>query len=478
MGAVAQSGVTEPALAIGRLASDNKLITRRRPVLQRVSVLNAGREPLRGRPAYNAKEGGRPFLLPFGDGRPSNRASAVDNTQYIEQVRNFFLYFASILYEAMPWVVLGAVLAGIVQEIPPRRAPAVMLALSALIVTVFVSPFTLLVSHGVVSLDPAVVIVCDWVNAAALAGAVLALLIACQPAVDHTLGFLGNRRYLSIFLSGMLGLVIPMCECGIIPLTRRLLRKGLPISCCVTYILSGPILNVVVLMTTYVAFSAREKDSNSPYQMSGLWMLGLRAALGFLVAFVVGLVVEQMQKKYGASLLKGLMVRKGREDEEKDQEVESRVPLTKRLGNITETALHDFVDISVFLIIGALIAAAAKVAIDPRTIARESEGKPTLAIAIMMAFAVVVTLCSEADAFVAASFGTLRPAAKLAFLVLGPMLDFKLIFMYTRIFRPKLMWTIILCVLLQVFVYSYITHVLWENLAPRYMPAPTAVAPK
>ena len=398
----------------------------------------------------------------------------MDNTQYIDQVRNFFLYFASILYEAMPWVVLGAALAGVVQEIPPRRAPAVMLALSAIIITLFVSPFTILVNQGVLSLDTVGVIVGDWLTALVLGGGVLGLLLQCQPLVDHTMGYLGNRRYLSIFLSGMLGLVIPMCECGIIPLTRRLLRKGLPISCCVTYILSGPILNVVVLMTTYVAFADREKQNLSAYQMSGMWMLGLRAALGFLVAFVVGLIVERMQKKYGVSLLKGLMVRKGQDEEDKDTEVESKIPLRKRLGNITETALHDFVDISVFLILGALIAAAAKVAIDPRTIANVSEGRPTLAIAIMMAFAVVVTLCSEADAFVAASFGTLRPAAKLAFLVLGPMLDFKLIFMYTRIFRPRLMWTIIACVVLQVFIYSYITHELWENLAPKFMPAPAA----
>ena len=296
-----------------------------------------------------------PALPRCGDGRFSNLASAVDNTLYLDQVRNFFLYFASILYEALPWS-FSELLAGIVQEIPPRRAPAVMLALSAIIITLFVSPFTLLMHHGYLSADQFVLIAGDWLLGGVLAGGVLAALLACQPIVDHSMGYLGNRRYLSIFLSGMLGLVIPMCECGIIPLTRRLLRKGLPISCCVTYILSGPILNVVVLMTTYVAFADREKNLTtvgpSAYQMSGLWMLGLRAALGFLVAFVVGLVVEQMQKKYGVSLLKGLMVRKGQEDEEKDVEVESAIPWTKRLSNITETALHDFTDISVFLIIG------------------------------------------------------------------------------------------------------------------------------
>jgi uncharacterized protein len=387
------------------------------------------------------------------------------DTQTIDQVKNFFLFFTSILYEAMPWVVLGAVLAGIVQEIPPRRAPAVMLALSAVIIALFASPYSMLITVG-----PAVV----------LGACVLGLLLLCQPLVDHSMGFLGRRRYLSIALSGLLGMVIPMCECGIIPLTRRLLRKGLPTSCCVTYILSGPILNVVVLMTTYVAFADREKvqalTGPASHQMGGLGMLGMRALLGFVVAVVVGLIVEQMHKKYGATLLTGLVGDKRMAEAEVDEADSEAVPLLKRLSNISETALHDFVDISVFLIIGGLIAAAAKVMIDPSTIAEVSKDKPTLAIGIMMVFAVVVTLCSEADAFVAANFVTLGPAAKLAFLVLGPMLDFKLIFMYTRIFRPRLMWTIIFCVVVQVFVYSYITHQWWESRRPTAQPTVTVQA--
>ena len=405
----------------------------------------------------------------------------MDNQYIVATFHNFFLYFASILYEAMPWVVLGAVLAGIVQEIPPRRAPAVMLALSAIIVTLFVSPFGIAAAYGYVSLAPVAVTVCDWVFALALGAAVFAGLVALQPAVDHSMGFLGRHRYLSIVLCGLLGLVIPMCECGIIPLTRRLLRKGLPISCCVTFILSGPIINVVVLMTTYVAFHAREVQAatNGPTafqksgQMGGLMMLGCRALLGFVVAVVTGFVAERLARKYGAALLTGMASDKkamGEEEAVREDEADqdfAALPWRKRIGNITDTALHDFVDITVFLIVGALIAAAAKVAISPDQIEQVSRNRPTFAIGIMMAFAFVVTLCSEADAFVAVNFDTLRPAAKLAFLVLGPMLDFKLLFMYTRIFRPRLMWTIIVCVVVQVFVYSYVAHHLWEAHADR-----------
>jgi hypothetical protein len=90
-----------------------------------------------------------------------------------------------------------------------------------------------------------------------------------------------------------------------------------------------------------------------------------------------------------------------------------------------------------------------------------------MAISAMSLLAFVITLCSETDAFVARTFAV-RPAAQLAFLVFGPMLDLKLFFMYTRVFRPRLMWTIIACVAVQVFVYCLVVHVLWETLAPRY----------
>src|SRR5262249_49858463 len=151
-----------------------------------------------------------------------------------------------------------------------------------------------------------------------------------------------------------------------------------------------------------------------------------------------GFVAERLARKYGAALLTGMASDKkalGEEEEGREDEADqdfTALPWHKRLGNITDTALHDFVDITVFLIVGALIAAAAKVVISPAQIEEVSRNRPTVAIGIMMAFAFVVTLCSEADAFVAVNFETLRPAAKLAFLVLGPMLDFKLLFMYTR----------------------------------------------
>jgi uncharacterized protein len=386
-------------------------------------------------------------------------------------LNNFFLDFTSILFEALPWVILGTALAGVVQEVPSRRAPAVMLALSTLIVALFISPFNYLLPGQ----PPLVLYAVNISCALALAGLVLGLLLWAQPFVDVVMAVLGRHRFLAIFASGCLGAVIPMCECGIIPVTRRLLRKGLPLSCCVTYILAGPIVNVVVLLTTYVAFVAKEgmePRPNEAAQMGGLTMMGFRAFLGYTVAVVTGIVAEFMHRRYGNSLLTPLTM-PGKLPVVDNDEV-GKISVWKSVSNMAETALHDFVDITAFLILGALFAATIKVFVSNDWIAAQSKDYIVLAILVMMGLAIVITLCSEADAFVAANFATLRPAAKLAFIVLGPMLDFKLFFMYRRVFRPRLMYTIIAAVLIQVFVYSLLTHFFWDH----YYAAPTTVSPE
>ena len=325
-----------------------------------------------------------------------------------DQIKNFIVTFTSILYEALPFIVFGAIIAGIVEELIPQR--------------------------------------------------LIARLIP-------------RNRILAIAIGGFLGLPSPMCDCGILVVVRRLLRKGVPLSCCVCYLLAGPIINVVTMLSTRVAFSGMEKFTDSSgqptYQIGGDGMMWLRVGLGFLVAFVTALIVEWQYRKHGPEkLLTPLAVPTGKTDladeEENGKEATQHRSLFQRLNNITETALHDFIDVMVFLILGALLAALGRILLKDQ-LEVLSRAYPVFAIGIMMGLAVVLCICSQADAFVAASFVTLRPAAKLAFLVLGPMLDFKLYAMYTRVFRPRLIWTVVSCVVLQVFVYALIVHVIWEN---------------
>jgi uncharacterized membrane protein YraQ (UPF0718 family) len=318
------------------------------------------------------------------------------------KVLDFILVFTSILYEALPFIILGAVIAGFLEELVPQQMIA---------------------------------------------------------------RFIPRSRPLAIAMGCVLGLIFPMCECGIIPVMRRLLRKGLPLSCCVSYMLAGPIINVVVMLSTYAAFARYE-----PWEMGRAWMVSMRVGLGFLVAFVTGLIVEWQHRKLGSRALLAPLALPDEEkapvkDENGDDEQPEPRPFVQRMGSIAETALHDFVDITVFLILGAVLAAISRQVFTHNEVEDLSRNFPLLAILLMMGLAIVLCLCSEADAFVAASFSTMRPSAKLAFLVLGPMLDFKLYFMYTRVFRPRLIWTIITSVVIQVLVYSLITHFIWENYA-------------
>jgi uncharacterized membrane protein YraQ (UPF0718 family) len=376
---------------------------------------------------------------------------------------DFVLYFTSILHEALPFIVLGAVLAGILEELVPQG----LIPRLGYYVAVFCK------RHLPRSLFRSVVF--------------------------PPLKFLSRNRPVQIMLSAWLGLLFPMCECGIIPVMRRLLRKGLPLSCCVAYMLAGPIINVVVMLSTYMAFYGQEgfldpRTSLPAHQLGGVGMTILRVTIGFLVAVGTSFVVEWQYRRHGTKLLAPLAIPGGKlgEADDADDSVWTslrqlwakpdagrgkalRTWLGQRLANISETALHDFVDITVYLILGALLAALTRVCLSPQQVAAWGESKPILAIVITMALAILLCLCSEADAFVAASFfALLRPSAKIAFLTLGPMLDFKLYFMYTRVFKPRLIWTIVSCVVVQVFVYSVITHYVYETWVEYQTETPSA----
>jgi hypothetical protein len=252
-----------------------------------------------------------------------------------------------------------------------------------------------------------------------------------------------------------------MCECGIVVVMRRLLRKGLPLACCIAYMLAGPIINLIVILSTWVAFVQHG---------IGPEMVALRVGLGFVTACVTALVCQRLYTVHGNTLLTPLAAPPAPKDKkslsldvvEEDAPPPAKKPFFKRLGNISETALHDFIDITVFLILGAMLGAFAKQWITPERIGELSVNQPALAILAMMGTAVVMCLCSEADAFVAASFTQMHVSSKLAFLVLGPMLDLKLLFMFTRVFRPRLILTIALCTTIQVFLYCYAVHLVYQ----------------
>ncbi len=257
----------------------------------------------------------------------------------------------------------------------------------------------------------------------------------------------------AIFLSGLLGIIFPMCECGIVPVIRRLIQKGLPVSCGITYMLAAPIVNPVVAISTFAAFRGQDP----------VYMTSMRLMIGFGVAVLIGFILDRVP--VGRILKKSVLsavtrqaearakadsdeaqARKHHDEHHHDQDAHSHAapepyspshtPFRQKVGIAVSVACKDFLDVTMFLVIGAGITAIFNTAVDQSLIlplARE----PVLASATMMTLAGILSLCSTSDAFIAATLVAFSSSAKLAFLVFGPMMDMKLLFLYAVVFRKR-----------------------------------------
>jgi uncharacterized membrane protein YraQ (UPF0718 family) len=243
----------------------------------------------------------------------------------------------------------------------------------------------------------------------------------------------------AILVSGLLGVVFPVCECGIVPVVRRLLRKGLPVSCGVTYMLAAPIVNPLVILSTLAAFRGQ-----------GAWEMAiLRFALGLSVAVLVGWVVSFFAP---FSILRpGLMST----EHDHDHDHGGSGGMLDRLQNVAQVATRDFLDVAVYFVIGAAAASLFSTAVNQEVILPLA-ANPPLAIVSLMGLASVLSVCSTTDAFIAATLTTFPMAAKLAFLVFGPMLDFKLLFLYGAAFSKRFI------LLLAVGLFAVIGLVCWR----------------
>ena len=237
--------------------------------------------------------------------------------------------------------------------------------------------------------------------------------------------FFPKNRALGIVVSACVGLVFPMCECGIVPVVRRLISKGVPVSCAVTYMLASPIINPLVILSTLFAFRGRDSWTNA-------WFVaGLRVGMGFVVAVTLGLIVWKILGEERTLLGKNT-------DADNGNHGNHRHPAPK--GNVlVDVLIHAASD---FMVIGAtLVVGAAAAALINSGFSRDAmepfAANPLAAVSGMSALAIGLNLCSEADAFVARSFVAFPLAAKMAFLVLGPMVDIKLIAMYTTVFKIR-----------------------------------------
>jgi uncharacterized membrane protein YraQ (UPF0718 family) len=243
--------------------------------------------------------------------------------------------------------------------------------------------------------------------------------------------FLPKNRFLATLVSGLLGLIFPVCECGVVPVVRRLLDKGLPLSCGITYMLASPIVNPLVAISTYAAFRAQQPGLNT----------GIRLISGYLVAVIVGLAVSRLDP---ARLLGGQAVptRARRRTAlsiatmPDSPDATRGVSVMQRVIGAVQLASDDFIDTAIYFMIGAAVASTFNTAIDQRIILPLASS-PVLSVIAMMVIAGILTVCSTSDAFIAATFTAFPIPARMAFLIFGPMFDFKLLFLYSALLKKR-----------------------------------------
>jgi hypothetical protein len=256
-----------------------------------------------------------------------------------------------------------------------------------------------------------------------LLGTVASGLVEVFISQDELTRIIPKNVFLATLIGGLMGFTFPVCECGVVPLTRRLLGKGLPTSAGMAFLLAAPIVNPIVLASTYAAFGW------------GRVLLG-RFALGLLVAVVVGLIFAL--NKQPEQMIRQLTLPRIKREPRNELAIKPvLLPVRSRLQSALRIAGDEFFEMGRYLVIGALLASLVQTLI-PQGLLRTLGAMPVASVFVMLLLAFVLCVCSTVDAFIALTFvNTFTTGSILGFLIFGPMVDIKSTLMFARVFHTK-----------------------------------------
>ena len=229
---------------------------------------------------------------------------------------------------------------------------------------------------------------------------------------DETMArIIPRNKVLGTIVGIFMGLFIPACDCAVIPVSKRLIKKKVPLNVAVSFMLASPIINPVVLLSTYKAFYATNPK-----------IFWFRLILGIVIAFIIGLII--------GFLFKDVKVVNNLNDDKDDchchnDKCEHKHHHEGKILSIIHHTEIDLFEVVKYLMFGALLASLFQVII-PRNILATFGNSNLLSTIVLMVFAYLVSLCSTSDSFVGKSLMNIFPSgAVLAYLLLGPMIDIK-----------------------------------------------------
>ena len=280
-----------------------------------------------------------------------------------------------------------------------------------------------------------------------LLGTLVAGVIDSFLTPDDIARIVPRNPFLATLVGALMGFAFPVCECGVVPVVRRLFNKGLPMWVGITFLLAAPVINPVVFVSTYVAFGF------------GPVLVG-RILITLAVSITVGLVFALGARAQDVLQPSALMPAMGGSGEIALSRAQTLCkPLGAGLRDALSSANHEFFEMGRYLIIGSMLAAAMQTLFAQNALLAVGRG-PVISVVVMIALAFLLSVSSTADAFLALAFvGTFSTGSILTFLTFGPMVDIKSAFMFLGVFKRR---TVLYLVILPLLMTALIG--IWLNL--------------
>lgn len=268
-----------------------------------------------------------------------------------------------------------------------------------------------------------------------LLGAIIAGFVDVFVSSERVGKMLPKNPVAAALASGALGLIFPMCECGSVIVIRRFIRKGLPLSCATAYMLGAPIVSPIVAISTWSAFSQSDAGPLVWTSLRIGIGYAIAVGVALVVHRLSAESILQPQTVAARKARGGLTMTAEPSGETQDfSTVVAGASFPRKLLLAVQSATADFIDVGFFFVIGVGITSVFNTAISREAIEPFAANTP-LAIASLMILAALIALCSTTDAFVAWTFTAFAPQAKLAFMLFGPLFDLKLFWLYGIIFK-------------------------------------------
>ncbi len=258
-----------------------------------------------------------------------------------------------------------------------------------------------------------------------LLGSVTSGLIEIFVKTEDILRWLPRNRLGAALGGTFLGILFPVCECGVVPVTRRLFTKGLPTSMGIAFLLAAPFMNPIVFASTYIAFG-----------------FGSIFISRFVITVIIATTIAVVISKYSEP--EDILKIQSMYTVDKIQPKLSHVPVRGKFLRALYLAGDEFFEMGRFLIVGCILAATMQTLIPQESLLALGTGSISSVIFLQI-LAFILSVCSTVDSFLALAFvNTFTTGAIVGFLSFGPMVDVKSTLMFAGVFKPKIVFYLIL----------------------------------